>query len=62
MKSVNDSINTYPAFLVRGELDRQLKEGYITQKQHKQLNELVDQHEAKSQPVKQDDDNSSKTQ
>ena len=51
MESVNKSITTYPGFIVRGELDRQLKEGYITQKQHKQLNELVDKHEATQKPA-----------
>jgi hypothetical protein len=48
LESVKKSIDTYPEFLVRIEIDRQLKEGYITQRQHKEINELVDQKEEKS--------------
>lgn len=48
LEAVKKSIDTYPSFLVRAEIDRQLKEGYITQRQHKEINELVDQKEQKS--------------
>lgn len=48
LESVKKSIEIYPEFLVRVEIDRQLKEGYITQRQHKEINELVDQKEQKS--------------
>lgn len=48
LEKLKQSIDLYPGFLVRAEVDRQLKEGYITQRQYKEINELVDQKEQNS--------------
>jgi ribosomal protein S13 len=45
LEKLKQSIDLYPGFLVRAEVDRQLKEGYITKRQYKEINELVDQKE-----------------
>jgi predicted negative regulator of RcsB-dependent stress response len=38
LEKLKQSIDLYPGFLVRAEVDRQLKEGYITKRQYKEMN------------------------
>ncbi len=42
LESSKKSIKTFPRFLVENELKRQLKEGYLTQKQYDQYIQILD--------------------